>query len=290
MAVMGQTASGKTDLAEFIADAWGAVLVNADAFQMYRGMDIGTAKPADPSRYQLMNTLDPNEEYGVGEFAVQAQQILSSAYAERRDVVIVGGTGLYIRALMDEWQDMQAAPDPALRTHLDAQSLEDLVGQLPTEKREGIDLQNKARVRRALERHLSPTAAIRISLPPFRKFKIALDWPVDEINSRIDRRVEIMWETGWPDEVLHLMKKGFDERCFGFRAIGYSQIAQFLRGGINEGVCRELIQAQTRAYAKRQRTWLRSEKGLVLGSPSPSGEWTEARIDAAFDGVFKLKI
>jgi len=286
---MGQTASGKTALAEFLAQEWGAQLINADAFQMYRGMDIGTAKPSDPTRYALMDNLEPDQEYGVGEYVAAVQPILHECYAQQRDVILVGGTGLYIRALMDEWSEMQGAPDPELRAELDAQELDQLLEQLTRRDPEAaakVDQKNKVRVRRALERALSPSQSIAINIPPYKKFKVALDWPVDLINERIDQRVQLMWDAGWIHEVSVLISNGFLDNCPGFRAIGYSQIAQHLRGRMSEDECTALIRAQTRAYAKRQRTWLRSERDLVFGSANPDGEWSYATVRAVFGDLF----
>src|SRR5271165_7127776 len=118
IAVMGPTASGKTDVAEAIADALDAQLINADAFQVYRGMDIGTAKPRAKGRYRLLDLKAPNEGFGVGEFVQLAQTELNTLFQERRSAVVVGGTGLYIRALFEQYSELAASPEPALRAAL----------------------------------------------------------------------------------------------------------------------------------------------------------------------------
>ena len=115
---MGPTASGKSSLAEKIADALDAILLNADSFQVYRYLDIGTAKPTVKEQYRLLDLKDPNESFGVGEWVHLAQQELELAWERRQSVVIVGGTGLNIRALMERYGEMSGPPSPELRDAL----------------------------------------------------------------------------------------------------------------------------------------------------------------------------
>src|SRR5687768_12536419 len=120
LAVMGPTASGKTPLAEDLANHYSAQLINADAFQVYRGFDIGTAKPLHRDRYLLMDIREPNEQFAVGEFVDLAQQRLNELWELQRSGILVGGTGLYIRALMEEYSEMMSRPDHAVRERLDS--------------------------------------------------------------------------------------------------------------------------------------------------------------------------
>ena len=157
---MGPTASGKTALAEGLADRLGAVLVNADAFQAYRGMDVGTAKPENRGRYRLLDIKKPDETYGVGEFCVRAAEELHGVHEEGRSAVVVGGTGQYVRALFEEYRDLMPDPDPALRARVDREAGGGGVGGprhgasatgLPRSPPR-TDLRNPVRVTRALER------------------------------------------------------------------------------------------------------------------------------------------
>src|SRR5471030_1762482 len=109
---MGPTASGKTEVAEALADQLCAQLVNADAFQIYQGMDVGTAKPLRKADYRLVDIRNPSEGFGVGEFVTLAQEVLSECWEAGKNVVVVGGTGLYMRALFEEYAEMAQAPDP----------------------------------------------------------------------------------------------------------------------------------------------------------------------------------
>lgn len=269
VAVMGPTASGKTAFAERLAPELHAQLINADAFQVYRGLDVGTGKPPNKGDYRLLDLKEPWEEFGVGEWVLLASQELQRLFAQGRSAVVVGGTGYYVRALFDEWQDLKPPPPPGLREELEAlrqeRGLCELVRRLheaDPEAARTVDPRNPARVRRALERALAPSEPIRFELPPFRRLKLALDVPLSELGARIDRRAGEMLAGGWPEEVAGLLESGVQANMPGMRAIGYSDVARLVSGEIGQEDALRHIQTKTKQYAKRQRTWLRSEKGL----------------------------
>lgn len=276
---MGPTASGKTGVAEALSDRLGAVLVNADAFQIYRDLDIGTAKPDDKSRYRLLDLREPNETFGVGEWAQLAQEELKKAYESNKDVILVGGTGLYIRALMEEYDAMQGPPDPGLRAELNArlerEGLPSLVKELKllnAAAYEAVDLANPARVIRAIERARTPPVQVKIQIPAFQRLKFAIDVPSTVLIGRIENRVRQMVQNGWSLEIEGLRKKGFLPTDPGLRAIGYRAM---WRASVGEMTIEEAIEAtvlETRRYAKRQRTWLRSEPNLQWVSAGPGGD------------------
>lgn len=269
LAVMGTTASGKTALAEALADRTEAVLVNADAFQVYRGLDIGTAKPRAKERYALLDIRDPHEQYGVGEFVQDAQREIDRAIAAERPVILVGGTGLYLRALMNEYRDLRELPDPELRQRLAVrereegpEALVDELRRLAPEVAAAVDVRNPVRVRRALERVLGPGQPIRVQLPNVPRGKVAL-WPSSaEVDGAIRARLEQMMQNGWYAEVADLRRAGVDPGCPAFRAIGYQVLSDVFDGRLNLDEARERIVLETRRYAKRQRTWLRGEEEL----------------------------
>jgi len=265
--VMGPTASGKTDLAEELAVILDAQLVNADAFQIYRGMNIGTAKPERKSEYRLLDIRNPSEGFGVGEYVSLAEVVLRECWEARRNVVVVGGTGLYIRALFEEYGEMAAAPDPDLRNRLNEKTLDELVAELQQADRasaERVDLRNRVRVQRALERIYTPEPSVPVRLPPFQKRKYAVVRDPAETVERITRRVEAMVKNGWVQEVRQLANAGYAPTDPGLRALGYRAVWQHLNGEVelNEAVATTI--AETRRYAKRQRTWLRSEPNLMV--------------------------
>lgn len=263
---MGPTASGKTQIAERLADALGARLVNADAFQVYRGLDIGTAKPAARDRYALIDIKDPEESFGVGEFVERALEAIHSAPGP---VVVVGGTGLYIRALTEGYADMRRMPDPALRTALEEEerthglpALVDKLRRLDPQRASQVDTLNPVRVRRALERALAPGDPIKPLPLPGPVVKIGLYVEPELLGERIDRRVHEMLDAGWLEEVVGLAARGVPETAPAMRAIGYRAMLSLASNSLDRVETIEQVRLETRRYAKRQRTWLRSEPRL----------------------------
>ncbi len=268
---MGETSSGKTALAEDLADDLGAQLINADTFQSYRGMDIGTAKSDRKDEYNLIDIKDPNEPFGVGEWVQLAAQVLNETFEQQKSAVIVGGSGLNIRALFEGYDAMSGAPDPELRDSLNRrmqeEGLEPLVQELLTrnpDAAKSVDLKNPVRVTRALERAMSPTPSVKFELPPYIKVKFAIRHPVEVINKRIEDRAWHMVNNGWLEEVEALRQKGYGPSAPGFRAHGYRELWRVLEGSLGLEDAVESIVLQVRRYAKRQRTWLKTEPGLIV--------------------------
>lgn len=280
---MGPTASGKSALAEAIASTLDAQLVNADAFQVYRGLDIGTAKPTDKGRYELVDILEPTESFGLGAFIARAMAVLEDCYKVGKSVVVVGGTGLYIRGLFEEYASMGAKPDLSVRSRyeqmefeLGIEALAQLLKSRSPEVAESTDLRNPVRVRRALERLDSPPS-IPHRLPGFTKRKLAINPPTEILDGRIRRRVLAMLEQGWVDEVQRQVLRGIPLDAPGMRAIGYREIATRLTEGTPLEGLEEELTLRTRQYAKRQRTWLRSEPNLYqLRSEDSEAQYDEA--------------
>ncbi|MFZ4507202.1 MAG: tRNA (adenosine(37)-N6)-dimethylallyltransferase MiaA [Fimbriimonas sp.] len=284
LAVMGATATGKTDVAEAIAAEWGAMLINADAYQVYLGLDIGTAKPTNTHLYELLDLKEVTASYSVGEFVERAHVLLDNAFSQSRDVVVVGGTGLYVRALMEEYDTMAGPPDQRLREELNeiflTQGLDPLVQRL----RDGdpvtaskVDLRNPARVKRAIERMECDHVAGK-SLPAFIRAKAATCLENSKQNEHIQHRVGKMVQNGWVDEVRRFRNAGYSADAPGFRAIGYRDIWQMLDGELEQDAAIASVVLETCRYAKRQRTWLRSEPNLTfLRSETTDGRLSEIR-------------
>jgi tRNA dimethylallyltransferase len=269
IAVMGPTASGKSALAEQLAEELNAVILNADAFQVYRGMDIGTAKPVNQSRYELLDLKSPNENFGVGEYVVLASERLHEHFQAGRNSIVCGGTGYYVRALIEEFTDLNPAPDPGLRESLEerlkGEGLETLASELvekAPDQAAKTDLKNPVRVRRALERVYQKGDAIRFTLPPYQKYKVSITPNIENSSVKIAQRTKTMVQNGWIREVEALLDQGYGSGDPGFRAIGYELIEQFILNGGSEVDLTEKIILDTVQYAKRQRTWLRSEPNL----------------------------
>lgn len=270
VAVMGPTASGKSALAESLASELDALLLNADAFQVYRGLDIGTSKPAGRAAYRLLDLVDPTDEYSVGQWVSDAIAELEPAWERGQDVVVVGGTGLAIRALFEGYSAM-VPPDPALRAEIleweqkaGLPALASHLSQVAPEIAARTDLRNPMRVRRALEK-LRTLAQVRpVRVPPFLQVKTGLNPDVHALNASIGVRVRAMMEAGWGDEVRTLMGTGITMQAPGLRAIGYRALWEAIEiRGKTEDVIESIIK-DTQRYAKRQRTWLRSEPRLEV--------------------------
>lgn len=267
IAIMGPTASGKTALAEALADRLSARLINADAFQVYRGLDVGTGKSDRAREYALMDVVDPDETFTVGRWLDLAIPFLAKVYAARQSAVVVGGTGLYVRALFEDYSDLAAPPNPELRARLMRQErelgLSSLVAELRTrapEVADKTDLDNPVRVRRALER-LESTPRRLPALPPFARWKFVIDPGVEAITQRIAERYDAMVLGGWLNEVSGLLAREVPPSCPGMRAHGYRALAQVAQGDLSLDAVRDRTIAEIRRYAKRQRTWLRKEPG-----------------------------
>lgn len=266
---MGPTASGKSELAEELARRLAGPIINADAFQIYRGFDVGTNKSERRSAYELMDHCEPADAYGVGQWIKECSPILHRAWQGQSSPVVVGGTGFYIRALFEEFRELHSAPSREVRNDLMRREVEEGMDSLVQELKirspleaEKIDLRNPVRVRRALERLSSHKEPISFHLPNFRKVKVALRWPMELLELRIMNRTERLMEA-WREEVQQILHRQVPLDAPAWRAIGYLSIAEWERGGITRSEAKETIIRQTRQYAKRQMTWLRAEPGLI---------------------------
>jgi tRNA dimethylallyltransferase len=274
-AVVGATGTGKTDfslgLAELLAARGaGAEIVNADAMQLYRGMDIGTAKVPEGERrgipHHLLDVLDVTEEAAVAAYQDAARAAIEGIHARGRDAILVGGSGLYVSSVL---YDFRFPPrDPALRARLEAELEADGPGALYARLRaadpataERVDPRNGRRIVRALEILAQGEATHGAALPeapvPWHTDTrvVGLQAPRDELVARLDRRVEGMWRDGLLDEVERLRAAGLERGVTARRAIGYAQALAQLDGELDETEAVTRTSALTRRYARRQVAW-----------------------------------
>jgi tRNA dimethylallyltransferase len=266
---MGPTASGKSALAEVLATKLSAQLVNADAFQVYRGLDIGTGKPLQKERYRLLDVCEASQQFGLGEWLGLALSVIQEAWEQKRSVIVVGGTGLYIRALTEQYASIAKQPDPALRAALIEEELAQGSGvlvrrlqELSPEIASATDLANPLRVRRALEKIATGEHPLQFQLPAFATLKIGLEVDPSQLKARIRERIDKMLSDGWLEEVRGLMSRGIGEDAPAMKAIGYRELLHVLEGKSTLQEATSGIERATGRYAKRQRTWLRSEPRL----------------------------
>jgi tRNA dimethylallyltransferase len=283
--VAGPTACGKTELALALAERFPLEIVSMDSAMVYRGMDIGTAKPAPALRrrvaHHLIDVRDPVEVYSAGEFCADAARAIADIRARGRVPLVVGGTMLYLRALREGLAPLPRA-EPALRAEIDAEAAR--IGWPAMHARlMAIDPATAARlapgdrqrVQRALEIHaltgrpLSELQRSNVGQPVVSMYRMAL-MPPDraELAQRIAARFDAMIEAGFIAEVRALMARGdLSAAAPAMRAVGYRQIWAHLAGSIDWAEARGAAIAATRQLAKRQLTWLRSDRAdLVLGA------------------------
>ncbi|ALJ21035.1 tRNA (adenosine(37)-N6)-dimethylallyltransferase MiaA [Microbacterium sp. No. 7] len=286
-AVVGATGTGKTALSLRLAEELAAAgrpaeIVNADAMQLYRGMDIGTAKLRESERrgipHHLFDVLDVTDEAAVAWYQRAARQAITDIHGRGRDAVLVGGSGLYVSSVVF---DFRFPPhDDALRARLEAELAEHGPGALFARLREidpataeRVDPRNGRRIVRALEVLAQGEQTHGAALPdapvlwhePTRLIGVHVDRA--ELVERLDRRVEHMWVSGMLDEVAALRDRGLERGVTASRAIGYAQALAQLRGELGAADAVAQTQALTRRYARRQVSWFRRYPGLEPVEP-----------------------
>ncbi len=280
--ICGATATGKSDLAVSLAQEIGAEIINADSMQLYRGMDIGTAKLSLLERggiaHHMLDVLDVTEDATVAWYQDKARETISQIHSRGKSAVIVGGTGLYIKAILDDLNFPDT--DPAIRERLNAEAEEfgtarlfERLQQLDPAAAAAIDIQNVRRVVRALE-------VIEITGQPFTanlpregssKYPDAMQFGLvmdrEKLTERIDARVDLMWQKGLVAEVDSLIADGINQATTARRALGYAQVISMRAGEISEDQAKEETKRATRQYARRQETWFSRDARIKWISP-----------------------
>lgn len=268
--ILGPTASGKTALGIALAKRFGGEVVSADSRQVYRGMDIGTAKPRDTEDvpHHLIDVATPDEPFSVADWKRLALGAMDDIVRRGRVPIVVGGTGLYIQSVVDNIEIPAVPANQTLRTSLETKSDDDLIRLLRTldpEHARRVDKKNRRRVIRALEVAIltgeSFSSARRAGPPLFDVLQIGQDAPRAELYRNIDARVLHQIEEGFVDEVRRLLNN-YDSVLPSFSAIGYREIGQYLRGEMTLADAIRRIQFATHAYARRQMTWFRRDKRI----------------------------
>lgn len=276
--IVGPTASGKTALALALAEHYSLEVISADSMQVYRRLDVGTAKPTTRERaivpHHLIDVADPHEKYDLARFLHDALHAIEDIRSRGKIPLIVGGTGLYLKSLMS---GIFAVPsrDPLIRSTLMQRAEAEGLGSLHVELNKvdpksaaRISVNDSIRIVRALEVFLSTgrsmtewhedpnapqTPAVPLSL-------VALNLPRELLNERIEARVGVMLQQGWVEEVRALLDSGLSPQLHCFKALGYGEIARRLIANETMDGVKEAINQETRQFAKRQMTWFRAMK------------------------------
>jgi len=294
----GPTAVGKSEIAMRLAERLGGEIVSVDSMQVYRGLDIGTAKPspADCARvpHHLIDVVDVTEEFDVAQFVRRASLVVAEIQSRGRVPILCGGTGLYFKAFLEGLCEAPAA-DAALRAVLKSTPLPDLLRELAEHDPvtyERIDRQNPRRVIRALEVIRltgKPFSAQRSNwersplapLPSSLYFGFARS--AADLHLRIEARVDAMFCQGWVAETEQLLQRGLAQNETAMQALGYRQIAEHLRGERSLPETIELVKARTRQFAKRQRTWFRRQLQLTWVNLEP-----QSSVEATAESLARL--
>ena len=282
--ITGPTATGKTALGAYLAKQTGGEVVSADSMQIYKNMDIGTAKPTMEERlgvpHHMLDIVAPHEAFSVARYVEEASRCIDGILRRGKLPVLVGGTGLYIDSLLSG-REFSARGDAALRNALEAEydkiggeAMVQKLGEFDPESAAKLHPNDKKRIVRAFEafeltgKTISQHDLESKSLPPrYDAVKFALTFPDRaELYARIDRRVDAMIEKGLQGEVRSLIEMGVPLGCTAMQAIGYKEMADVVLGKCDLDSAIEKIKMESRRYAKRQLTWLRRDTSL---------EWVE---------------
>ena len=272
----GPTASGKTALSIRLAKAYDCEIVCMDSMQIYRRMNIGTAKPTYEEMagipHHMLDVAEPDESFSVARYQEMAEECIADIHTRGKRALLVGGTGLYLRALRQPMAMGDVSGDEAIRSELEAiaaeeggkQKLHDMLRNVDPVTAERLHLNDVRRVVRALE--VYRLTGTPFSGQPQMQTKSRFDYRVASLTmdralmyERIERRVDIMIQQGLIDEVRGLLASGVPADCQAMKAIGYKEIIPFLRGEASWEETDYLLKLNTRHYAKRQLTWMRRE-------------------------------
>lgn len=280
--VVGATATGKSELALEIAERTGGEIINADSMQLYRGMDIGTAKLSVNERrgipHHLIDILSVNEEFSVAAYQQRARTIIDQLINAGKSAVVVGGTGLYVKAILDELNFPETDPEVRERIATEAEriggdAMHQRLSKLDPAAALAIPKENVRRVVRALEVIEITGKPFTAHLPRGNESKypdarqIGLVMDRENLRERIDKRVDQMWERGFVAEVQALISQGIKEGKSAKAALGYAQILNFLDGQISEVEAIEETKRATRQYARRQETWFARDERIKWFKP-----------------------
>jgi tRNA dimethylallyltransferase len=291
----GPTAVGKSGVALRLAERLGGEIVSVDSMQVYRGMDIGTAKPSVAERarvpHHLIDVVEVTEAFDAAQFVRLARAAVSEIQACRRVPMLCGGTGFYFSAVLEGLGDAPPA-DATVRAALQATPLPDLLRELAERDPatyEKIDRQNPRRVVRAVE-------VIRLTGKPFSELRanwrhaprtthhaprfFCLTRSTTDLRQRIDARIDAMFRRGLVAETEELLKRGLGDNKTAMQALGYRQVVEHLRGERSLAETVELVKIRTRQFAKRQMTWFRTQADLqwIQIRPEESDEAVAARL------------
>ncbi|WP_243138017.1 tRNA (adenosine(37)-N6)-dimethylallyltransferase MiaA [Heliorestis acidaminivorans] len=288
--IIGPTAVGKSGLAIELAERIGGEIISGDSMQVYRAMDIGTAKVSLEERrgipHHLIDIINPDEPYSVADFQKQCTELIPAIVARGNFPILVGGTGLYVRSVIAHYEFAEEAKDIELRARLEKEAdeigLEEIhkkLAQVDAESALRIHINDRKRIIRALEvfyltgkKQSEFHYAASIKKPKYNFVALGLTMERSLLYRRIDLRAQNMIESGLVDEVKGLLAKGYQSDLPSMQGLGYRQITPYLNGDYDLSQALYLLQRDTRRYAKRQLTWFRRESSIEWFAVDQLGE------------------
>lgn len=279
LAIVGPTASGKTPLSLMLAEKLNGEIVSADSRQVYRHLDIGTAKPSQEElrrvKHHFIDILEPAREYNAGEYGKEVRQTIEDILRRKKTPILVGGSGLYVKAAVDGLFE-GPGKNTELRSQLEAKLARDggeallkELAQVDPESAAKMEAKKPRRIIRALEVYYSTGVPIsklhaeETEAAPFEFMQVGLDWERKELYQRINERVDTMIEHGLVEEVRGLAQKGFPRSLNALNTVGYKEMFDYIVGGTFFEAAVELMKRNTRRFAKRQLTWFRADKRIT---------------------------
>ncbi len=280
LVIVGPTAVGKTEIAIKVAQRLDGEIISADSMQIYRGMNIGTAKPTLEEQagilHHMIDIVDPGEPFSVADYQKMAREKIKEVADRGRLPILAGGTGLYVRAVIDPYNFIPANTDWDLRSRLRQQARElglealyNRMSEVDPVAAERIHPNDERRIIRALEVYQTTGQPLSFweqqpdeQRPIYDLIMIGLHRPRPELYDRINRRVDLMLEHGLLEEAQNLLAQGLDEKFIANQAIGYKEFFAYLRGEESLAEATEKLKQGTRRYAKRQLTWFRADRRI----------------------------
>jgi tRNA dimethylallyltransferase len=278
LVIVGPTAVGKTALSLHLAQAYAGEIISADSRQIYRGLDIGTAKATPQQQslapHHLLDIVTPDQILTLAEFQERAYATIEAIQQRQRKPIVVGGTGQWVQAVVEGWGIPRVAPDMELRAALEAEAkiigvaeLHARLAAVDPQAARMLDPRNVRRVIRALEVYQKTGIPIsehqRKTAPPYHFIQIGLTMPRAQLYERIDQRVDTMLEQGLVAEVQHLAQAGYGWELPAMSGLGYRQIGQYLRGELSLAEAVALIKKETRRFVRQQYNWFRLDDARI---------------------------
>ncbi len=276
--IVGPTAVGKTATAVRLCRDFDGEIISADSRQIYRGLDVGTAKPTPQEQaaavHHLIDVVDPDQTLGLAEYQAMAYDAINDVLARGRVPFLVGGTGQWVRAVVEGWGIPRVPPDHELRAELEAeaeragpQALHARLASVDPVAAARIDYRNVRRVVRALEVYLKTGVPIsqhqRAQSPPYRVLQIGLTMPREMLYARVDARVDQMMEEGLLSEVQALVDRGYGLDLPAMSGLGYRQIGRHLTGEVSLEEAVHLVKKETRRFIRQQYNWFRLDDPAI---------------------------